>query len=90
MNGNVKQVSCGCETVEGKLLTLCGMHGNYTRQHVEAARAPRDGVDKDLQRQLVVAIAPIVVSRNDGPLNSSQATAEQVLSQVHEIMRRMD
>ncbi len=90
MNGNVKQVSCGCETVEGKLLSLCGMHGNYTRQHVEAARAPRDGVDKDLQRQLVVAIAPIVVSKAESAHDGEVLTAEKVLSQVHEIMRRMD
>lgn len=84
------RVSCGCETAEGRLVTLCALHANYTRQHVEKARAPREGVDKDLQRQLVVAIAPIVVSRWDPETGEDADLAEQVHSKVHEIMRRMD
>lgn len=73
-------------------MSVCGMHANYTRQHVEAARAPREGVDKDLQRQLVVAIAPIVVRAAVDTLGGipNDLTAQKVLDQVHEIMRRMD
>ncbi len=82
-------LKCGCEVREGRLLTVCGMHANYTRQHVEKARAPREGVDKELQRQLVVAIAPIVVRAADFQAESSDL-AEKIHDQVHEIMRRMD
>lgn len=84
------RLSCGCETTAGRLVTLCGMHANYTRQHVEKARAPREGVDKDLQRQLVVAIAPIVVSAHNMEIVSSARVAERLHETVHEIMRRMD
>jgi hypothetical protein len=85
----VNALKCGCEVREGRLLSVCAMHANYTRQHVEKARAPRGDVDKDLQRQLVVAIAPIVVSSGLTNFSDSQI-AEQVHNQVHEIMRRMD
>jgi hypothetical protein len=85
----VNALKCGCEVREGRLLSVCAMHANYTRQHVEKARAPRGDVDKDLQRQLVVAIAPIVVSSGLANFSDSQI-AEQVHNQVHEIMRRMD
>ncbi len=85
----LKKISCGCETTADRLVSVCGMHGAYVRQHVESARAPRDGVDKDLQRQLVVAIAPIVVRSGLTNFSDSQI-AEQVHDQVHEIMRRMD
>lgn len=84
------RVSCGCETTSGHLVTVCGMHANYTRQHVENARAPRDGVDKQLQRDLVVALAPIVVSRSNVERDSAEDVANKVHNQVHEIMRRMD
>ena len=91
----MNQLKCGCEVREGRLLTVCAMHANYTRQHVEKARTPRPGegggVDKDLQRQLVVAIAPIVVSEALSlPGCDDAMTAQKVLDQVHEIMRRMD
>ncbi len=86
---DIPTLKCGCEVREGRLLTVCGMHANYTRQHVEKARAPREGVDKELQRQLVVAIAPIVVRSGLTNFSDSQI-AEQVHNQVHEIMRRMD
>ncbi len=86
----MNQLKCGCEMREGKLMSVCATHANYTRQHVEAARAPREGVDKDLQRQLVVALAPIVVSKADFAHDGDVQTAEKVLNQVHEIMRRMD
>jgi hypothetical protein len=86
----VNALKCGCEVREGRLLTVCAMHANYTRQHVEKARAPREGVDKDLQRQLVVAIAPIVVSKVDLSAWRSETVAEEIHNQVHEIMRRMD
>ncbi len=75
---------------EGKLMSVCATHANYTRQHVEAARVPREGVDKELQRQLVVALAPIVVSEGIRTDAGDVMTAEKVLNQVHEIMRRMD
>jgi hypothetical protein len=87
-------LKCGCEVREGRLLSVCAMHANYTRQHVEKARASRPGgeggVDKELQRQLVVAIAPIVVSRCDSEVWTDANIAEAVHSKVHEIMRRMD
>jgi hypothetical protein len=83
-------LKCGCEVREGRLLTVCAMHANYTRQHVEKARAPREGVDKELQRQLVVALAPIVVSKDYGPSVGHDGVAEMIHDQVHEIMRRMD
>lgn len=84
-------LKCGCEVREGRLMSVCGMHANYTRQHVEAARAPREGVDKDLQRQLVVALAPMVVSRWDPEAGRTmERIAEDLHDQVYEIMRRMD
>lgn len=84
-------LKCGCEIREGRLMSVCGMHANYTRQHIEAARAPREGVDKNLQRDLVVAIAPIVVGLAlPIPGNTDVAIAERIHDQVHEIMRRMD
>jgi hypothetical protein len=86
----LKACRCGCEVREGRLLTVCGMHANYTRQHVEKARAPREGVDKELQRDLVVAIAPIVVSQSNAERDSAEDIANKVHDQVHEIMRRMD
>ncbi len=85
----MNQLKCGCEMREGKLMSVCATHANYTRQHVEAARAPREGVDKELQRQLVVALAPIVVSRL-GEEFGFAGVAERIHDQVHEIMRRMD
>lgn len=84
------RVSCGCETASGHLVTLCGMHANYTRQHVETARAPRGDIDKQLQRDLVVGLAPIVVSRSNTERDSAEDVANKLHSQVHEIMRRMD
>lgn len=84
------RVSCGCETAEGRLVTVCGMHGNYTRQHVEKAKLPREGVDKELQRQLVVVITPIVVRAWDPEAGDDAGMAEAIHSKVHEIMRRMD
>ena len=86
----MNQLKCGCEVREGRLLTVCAMHANYTRQHVEKARAPREGVDKELQKQLVVAIAPIVVSKWDNEIGGNDRMAEAVHDKVHEIMRRMD
>lgn len=83
-------LKCGCELHEGRLMSVCALHANYTKQHVEKARAPREGVDKDLQRQLVVAIAPIVVSEGVRLNCADSMTADKVLNQVHEIMRRMD
>lgn len=89
-----KRLDCGCETTENRLVSVCALHGNYTRQHVEKARALRapnvEGVDKDLQRQLVVAIAPIVVSKVDLSNWRGDTVAEEIHNQVHEIMRRMD
>jgi hypothetical protein len=85
-----KQLDCGCETREQRLVSVCALHGNYTRQHVEKARAPRDGVDKDLQRQLVVALTPIVVAKVDLGSWKMETVAETIHDQVHEIMRRMD
>ena len=91
MGAPFKKLDCGCETAEGRLVSVCALHGNYTRQHVEKARVPKGGVDKDLQRQLVVAIAPLVVSAAiQMPGCSDEMTAQKVLDQVHEIMRRMD
>ncbi len=86
----MNQLKCGCEVREGRLISVCAMHANYTRQHVEKARAPREGIDKELQRQLVVALAPIVVSRHDPEACGMDDTAAKILDQVHEIMRRMD
>jgi hypothetical protein len=85
----IPSLKCGCEVREGRLLTVCAMHANYTKQHVEKARAPREGVDKDLQRQLVVAITPIVVTKL-GETTTYAGIAERIHEQVHEIMRRMD
>lgn len=87
---NFKQLDCGCETAEHRLVSVCALHGNYTRQHVEKARVPREGVDKELQRQLVVAITPVVVSKVDLSAWRGETVAEEILNQVHEIMRRMD
>jgi hypothetical protein len=83
------RLSCGCETTGGKLLTVCALHANYMRQHVEQARQVKPATDKELQRQLVVAIAPIVVSRL-GDAVAYAGVAERIHDQVHEIMRRMD
>jgi len=85
-----KKLDCGCETAEHRLVSVCALHGNYTRQHAEKARAPREGIDKDLQRQLVVALAPIVVSKVDLASWRMETVAESIHDQVHEIMRRMD
>lgn len=90
MTPKITKISCGCEMAEGRLLSVCATHGNYTRQHVEKARAPREGVDKDLQRQLVVAITPVVVSKVDLAAWRAETVAEEIHNQVHEIMRRMD
>ncbi len=84
------KVRCGCEVRDGRLMSVCGMHANYTRQHVEAARVPREGVDKELQRQLVVALAPLVVSEGLRIEAGDVMTAQKLHDQVHEIMRRMD
>lgn len=89
MTPRLTRLSCGCETAEDRLVSLCTLHGDYTRQHVEKARLPREGVDKELQRQLVVAITPIVVSAADFETGPSDL-AEKIHNQVHEIMRRMD
>ncbi len=86
----MNKLRCGCEVREGRLMSVCAMHGNYTRQQVEKARAPREGVDKELQRQLVVAIAPIVVSKATLEIATPQLIAEKIHDQVYEIMRRMD
>ncbi len=87
---NFKKLDCGCETTDNRLVSVCALHGNYTRQHVEKARAPREGVDKELQRQLVVAITPIVVSKVDIATWRMETVAASIHDQVHEIMRRMD
>lgn len=87
---NFERLKCGCEVKDARLISVCAMHGNYTRQHVEAARQPREGVDKELQRQLVVALAPIVVSKANTEINSAADISNTLHNQVHEIMRRMD
>lgn len=84
-----KKLDCGCEVHEGRLVSVCALHGNYTRQHVEKAKTPRE-LDRELQRQLVVAIAPIVVSKVDLSTWRAETIAEEINNQVHEIMRRMD
>lgn len=85
----ISNLRCGCEVREGRLMSVCALHGEYTRQHVEKARARPEGVDKELQRQLVVAIAPIVVSKSL-PTHDDADIGEKVHNTVHEIMRRMD
>ncbi len=85
-----KKLDCGCEVKENRLVSVCTLHGDYTRQHVERARTPREGVDLELQRQLVVALAPIVVSKADYEIDDAASVANNLHNQVHEIMRRMD
>lgn len=86
-----KKLDCGCEVNDALLVSVCALHGNYTRQRVEKARAPREGVDKELQKHLVVAIAPIVVRDSlNVPGCTHTMVAEKIHDQVHEIMRRMD
>jgi len=84
------RANCACEVNGDRLVSLCGLHAAHLRQNVEAARAPKAGVDKELQRQLVVAIAPIVVSKVDLSNWRWDTVAEEIHNQVHEIMRRMD
>ncbi len=85
-----KRIECGCEVHDGRLMSVCGLHGNYTRQHVEKARVPRGEPDKELQRELVVAITPVVVAKVDLATWRAETVAEEIHNQVHEIMRRMD
>lgn len=85
------KISCGCETAQGRLVSVCALHGNYLRQNLEAARQERPIVDQELYRRLVIELAPIVVSEALKMPGCTEAmTASKLHDQVHEIVRRMD
>lgn len=90
----MRTLDCGCElSPGGKLMGLCAMHGEHMSAVHEIAKHPRsEGVDREFQKKLVLAVAPDFTRRaiNAAPRISAVDTAEEVLKHVNEIMRRLD
>lgn len=90
----MKLLECGCELSPGnRLVSICAMHAEHYSAVSEISKHPRaEGVDREFQKALVLAVAPDFTRRaiNAIPTISSRDTAEAVLNHVNEIMRRLD
>lgn len=84
----MKQIECGCEISPGnRILSLCAIHGEHMHVVHETAKHPRaEGIDREYQKALTLALAPNFAE----PMADPNTRAEALLQHVQEIMRRLD
>lgn len=89
----MRRLECGCEqSPEGYFLSLCEAHGSHVKQRLEAAKHPRaapsPAKDSEYERELVLAIAPVMVAKVVAA--DANTTAQAIFAHVQEIMRRLE
>lgn len=73
-------------------MSLCHAHGQHVLLRTEAAKHPRHqepARDTAFERELVKAIAPVVINRWN-TVTDPQSSAEAVFQHIQELMRRLD
>lgn len=89
----MRVLDCGCElSPGGKLASLCALHAEHMQAVHEISKHPRaEGVDRILQRDLVVVIAPEVVRAAEARgQDLPHQSADRILEYTKQIMRRLD
>lgn len=94
----MRTLDCGCEvTADGNtLLSMCSMHAGHMRARQAVENVPRNHVgarmsesQRELQRDLVKLLAPVVLSRWSA-VTDAQSVAEATFQQVGALMARFD
>lgn len=95
----MNKLECGCElSPTGALVSICPLHGEYMRAATAIAVremgrkpvSPTDETNRELERALTLAIAPVIVSRqvSAGAMDPDTA-AQQVYTYVSKILQAL-
>lgn len=92
----MRTLDCGCEVNNdaSTLLSMCSMHAGHMRAREAIQALPRNAeapkaFDRDLQRDLVKILAPVVLAKWS-TVTDAGSSAEATFQHVQEIMRRLD
>jgi hypothetical protein len=94
----MRTLDCGCEvTADGNtLLSMCSMHAGHMRARQAVENVPRNHVgarmsesQRELQRDLVKLLAPVIVSKWS-TVTDPHSSTEAIFQYVGAIMARFD